>query len=123
MAAQRERAAVGVVVPARARGGVAGRPKSEQGEEEEEEEGGGGLSLMQLELSEEDLPAVVPYEEVRAAGGKGRGDREGIGGGGSGTLCGWSRGQWRICRGRFRQQGASFPFCCSFFFFFARSPS
>eukprot|EP00904_Undaria_pinnatifida_P000491 jgi/Undpi1/10442/HiC_scaffold_29.g12892.m1 len=71
VAAQRERAAVGVVVPARARGGVAGRPKSEQGEEEEEEEGGGGLSLMQLELSEEDLPAVVPYEEVlRVLGGE-----------------------------------------------------
>lgn len=28
----------------------------------------GGLSLMQLELSEEDRPAVVPYEEVRCGG-------------------------------------------------------
>lgn len=28
----------------------------------------GGLSLMHLELSEEDQPAVVPYEEVRFGG-------------------------------------------------------
>lgn len=31
----------------------------------------GGLSLMQLELSEEDQPAVVPYEEVCGGGGGG----------------------------------------------------
>lgn len=36
------------------------------GEEEDEALAvAGGLSLMQLELSEEDQPAVVPYEEVR----------------------------------------------------------
>lgn len=50
------------------------------GEREEDDEAlsvSGGLSLMQLELSEEDQPAVVPYEEVRSRGGvadEGRGE-------------------------------------------------
>lgn len=46
----------------------AGEPVGGGPESGDEEGGGDGLSLMQLELSEEDLPAVVPYEEVRATG-------------------------------------------------------
>lgn len=48
-----------------------------------------GVSLMQLELNEEDQPAVVPYEEVCAAAGqqgRGRGGGDG-GGGGLGRAC------------------------------------
>ena len=46
----------------------AGGAKGGGPEEEDDEEASsvsGGLSLMHLELSEEDQPAVVPYEEVR----------------------------------------------------------
>lgn len=46
----------------------AGGAKGGGPEEEDDEEASsvsGGLSLMHLELSEEDQPAMVPYEEVR----------------------------------------------------------